>query len=187
MVILHGKPRAFRLTRAGRGPEGLKYLPKLMRVETSGRNYGRAFFCLLAGVWLAASGCQTYSGPPEKNIANVTIFNRMPDEVQKAVTKVFISHSFKSGLAAGGDLEFTRNGSGLDKLIYGSYVFTDTVTVKAMVMTRLQPDNSVVVTCSAWMFAREDDPVFEGELQMRPLRKGPYQQLLNEVKKQLGE
>jgi hypothetical protein len=158
-----------------------------MRVEISGRNYGRAFFCLLAGVWLAASGCQTYSGPPEKNIATVTIFNRPPDEVQKAVTKVFLAHSFKSGLDAGGDLEFTRNGSGMDKLIYGSYVFTDTVTVKAMVTTRLQPDNSVVVTCNAWMLAREDDPVFEGDSQMRPLRKGPYQQLLNEVKKQLGD
>ncbi len=75
----------------------------------------------------------------------------------------------------------------MDKLIYGSYVFTDTVTVKAMVTTRLQPDNSVVITCSAWMLAREDDPVFDGDSQMRPLRKGPYQQLLNEVKKQLGE
>jgi hypothetical protein len=100
---------------------------------------------------------------------------------------VFLAHGFKNGLSVGDDLEFTRDGSGMDKLIYGSYVFTDKVTVKVMVTTRSQPDNSVVVTCSAWMLAREDDPVFEGESQMRPLRKGPYQQLLDEIKKQLGE
>jgi hypothetical protein len=156
-------------------------------MKISGRNCGWPAVCLLACLWLAASGCQTYSGPPEKNLAVVTITNRPLADVQKSVVKVFHAHGFTGGPAVENRFIFTRTGTYSDRLVYGSYVFGEAVTVKVTVITRTLPDGAIAMTGNAWMDAGEDDPVFEGDHKATPLRKGPYQSLLQEVKKDLGE
>ncbi len=104
------------------------------------------------------------------------------------MAKVFIAHGFAASGTNGDDtFNFTRKGSHTEHLFYGSYVFGDTVTVKVTVTTRRLPDGSIGASCTAWMDAGEDDPVFDGDHQVSPLRKGPYEALLKEVKKQLGE
>ena len=158
-----------------------------MRMTFPKFNFSWTRFGLLALLWLAASGCKTYSGPPEKNIAAVTITNRPLEDVQAAVKKVFDAHGFTGGATGENSFNFTRPGSHLDKLVYGSVVFTETVTVKVTVTTRALPDGSISMNCNAWMDAAEDDPVFDGTHELRPLRKGPYLALLEEVKRKLGE
>ena len=158
-----------------------------MRMKFSGRNLGRAAFCLLALLWLAASGCKTYSGPPENNLALVTITNRPLAEVQTAVTNVFLAHGYTVGLVRDNSFTFTRKTGGMDHLIYGSYVFGDNVLIKAGVITRQMPDDTIGVSCNAWIDAAEDDPIFEGDHEKTALRKKPYQALLEEVKQKLGE
>jgi len=156
-------------------------------MKNSGRQLGWIGFALLAGLWLVVCGCQTYSGPPEKNLAFVTITNRPPADVRAAITKVFHAHGF-TGISTGdSSFTFTRKGGSMDKMIYGSYMFTDTVTLKVTVLMHPLPDGAVGVSCDAWMDEGEDDPVFEGDHQLTPLRKGPYEKLLKEVKKSLGE
>jgi hypothetical protein len=156
-------------------------------MKNLGCQSGWTGFGLLAGLWLVTSGCQTYSGPPEKNLALVTITNRPPADVQAAIIKVFHAHSFTGGSTGNNSFNFTRKGGAMDKMIYGSYLFTDTVTLKVTVMTHRLPDGTIGVGCDAWMDEGEDDPVFEGDHQLTPLRKGPYLALLREVKKNLGE
>jgi len=153
----------------------------------SGFNFSRTGFALLALLALVVCGCQTYSGPPGKNVASVTINNRSLVAVQSAVTNVFGMHGFTGTQSGDNSFNFTRKGSGMDKMVYGSYVFTDTVTRKLSVQTQPAADGSITVTCQAWMDEGEDDPVFDGDHQLTPLRKGPYQSLLDDVKKELGE
>ena len=152
-----------------------------------GFHFSRTGFGLLALLVLVVCGCQTYSGPPGKNVASVTINNRSLTTVQSAVTNVFCTHGFTGTQTGDNSFNFTRKGGSMDKMIYGSYVFTDTVTRKVSVTTQPAADGSITVTCQAWMDEGEDNPVFDGDHQLTPLRKGPYQSLLNEVKKQLGE
>ncbi len=158
-----------------------------MRMKFLEFNFRRTGFGLLALLALAICGCQTYSGPPEKNLAVVTINSRSLAAVQTAVTNVFCAHGFTGNRSGDNSFNFTRPAGGLDKMIYGSVVFTDTVTRKVTVTTQTAADGSIAVSCQAWLDAGEDDPVFEGDHQLTPLKKGPYQSLLNEVKKQLGE
>ena len=160
-----------------------------MRMKFSGRNLGRPALCLLALLWLAAVGCKTYSGPPENNLALVTITNRPLAEVQTAVTNVFLAHGYKGGLVPDKENSFifTQKTGGLDHMIYGSYVFGDNVLIKASVTTRQLTDDTIGVGCNAWIDAGEDDPIFEGDHEKTALRKKPYQELLNEVRQKLGE
>ncbi|HEY5346132.1 MAG TPA: hypothetical protein VIK62_07290 [Verrucomicrobiae bacterium] len=153
----------------------------------SGFNFSRTGFGLLALLALAICGCQTYSGPPEKNLALVTINNRSLAVVQAAVTNVFCAHGFTGNRTGDNGFNFTRPAGSLDKMIYGSVVFTDTVTRKVTVTTQTAADGSIAVSCRAWLDAGEEDPVFEGDHQLTPLRKGPYEKLLKEVQRQLGE
>lgn len=153
----------------------------------AGFNFGRTGLGLLALLALAVAGCQSYSGPPGKNLALVIINNRSLVAVQSAVTNVFSAHGFTGSRTGDNSFNFTQKGGRMDKMVYGSYVFTDTVTRKLSVTTQPAPDGSIAVTCQAWMDEGEDNPVFDGEHQMTPLRKGPYEKLLKEVQRQLGE
>ena len=158
-----------------------------MRMNFSRFNFSRTGLGLLALLAVAVAGCQSYSGPPEKNVAAVTITNRSLADVQSAVTNVFTLHGFTGNRSGDNSFNFTRVAGFVDKMVYGSYVFTDTVSRKVTVTTQVLSDSSIAVTCQAWMDAAEDDPVFDGEHQLTPLKKGTYQSLLNKVKKQLGE
>lgn len=158
-----------------------------MRVKTSKQNSHGAAWGLLLILWLAASGCETFNRPPDDHLASVTITNRPLADVQLAVIKVFKAHGFTGTATPGSDLSFARKGSRLDKLLYGSYVFQDTVTVNAQVTTQMQPDSSILVGCNAWLIAAQNDPIFEDDHQVHQLRKAPYEDLLKEVKRSLGE
>ena len=140
--------------------------------------------CLLGLLWLTASGCQTYQGPPEENLAVVTVANRTLAEVQAAVIKVFTAHGFSGGASDSTTLEFFCKGGRMDRMIYGSYLFTDTVSRKVAVTMRAQPNGDVVLTGSAWIVEAEENPVFTDDRQVHPLRKGPYQKMLEEAKEQ---
>lgn len=155
-----------------------------MRVYLSKSNVSWA---LLALLWLTASGCKTFNGLPEKNLAAVTITNRPAGDVQSAVGKIFRAHGFSGGLIDDNNFEFTRKGTRMDHLLYGSYVFEDTVTMKVTVTEQSQPNGDIRLGCQAWLVEADTDPVFEDDHQAHPLRKGPYQDLLKEIKKALGE
>ena len=142
---------------------------------------------LLLILWLAASGCETFNRPPDNSLASVTITNRPLADVQLAVIKVFTAHGYTGTATPGSDLSFSRKGSRMDELLYGNYVFQQTVTVNAQVTTQMQPDSSILVGCNAWLVAAQNDPIFEDDHQVHQLRKTPYEDLLKEVKQSLGE
>ena len=74
-----------------------------------------------------------------------------------------------------------------NNLTYGSYMFDEIVTIRIVVTLRQIDPSSVVVACNAWMVEDANDPVFADSHPVRQLRKWPYEQLMKDIRTQLGE
>jgi len=120
-------------------------------------------------------------------LAAVTITNRPMADVKTAVTNVFVARMFQGGQSGTNQFTFRRPASSMDNLAYGSYMFEQTVTVKVVVTTRQQTPDVIIVGCNAWLVKAENEPVFQEDHPVRSLGKGPYEELLKEIKKQVGE
>jgi hypothetical protein len=142
---------------------------------------------LLAVILLGAAGCESFDNPPTGSLASVTITNRPMPEVQAAVTNVFAARMFTGGPSGTNQFTFKRPGSSMDNIAYGSYMFDRPVTVKVVVTTRQQSPDEIIVGCNAWLVEAENDPVFQENHPVRSLRKGPYEELLKEIKTRLGQ
>jgi hypothetical protein len=156
-------------------------------MKTSRWNWGLAGMGLLAAICLGTSGCQSFNGPPPGNLTSVTITNHPLADVQSAVAGVFATHGFTGGQTGPNEFTYTRLGSRMNDIAYGSSLFQETVTVKVVVTTEPQLPDSIVVGCNAWLVEAEDDPMFADSHKVRSLRKWPYEQLLEDIKAQLGE
>ena len=136
---------------------------------------------------LGATGCQTFNGPPPGNLATVTITNRPMADVANATAAVFATHGFEGGQIGPGQFTYNRLGTRMNNLAYGSYMFEEVVTVKVQVTLQQETSNAILVGCKAWLVEAENDPVFEDDHKVRPIRKWPYEQLLKDIQRQLGE
>jgi hypothetical protein len=72
-------------------------------------------------------------------------------------------------------------------MAYGSMTFHRPITVKVVVTTQPQGADTIVVGCNAWIIESENDPVFQEIHPVHSFGKQPYEDLLQEVKTQLGE
>jgi hypothetical protein len=154
-------------------------------------NQAKRFFeivglCLLAAVWLGATGCQSFKSSPG-DLTSVTITNRPMTDVQAAVTKVFTQHAFANVLSQENQFTFSRVGTSADQIAYGSLTFHRPITVRVVVNTRQQTPDSIEVGCNAWIIEAENDPVFQEVHPVRYFGRGPYEDLLKEVQTELGQ
>jgi hypothetical protein len=156
-------------------------------MNKSKRNFVLAGAVLLAAVILGAVGCESFDGSASGSLASVTILNRPMADVQAAVTNVFTAHAFAGGSTGTNQFTFHRAGSSMDMLAYGSYMFQHPISVKVVVTTRQRAPDVIAVGCNAWIIEAENDPVFQEIHPVSSLRKGPYEDLLNEVKTRLGQ
>jgi hypothetical protein len=145
------------------------------------------FTAVLAVIILGAAGCESFSSAPSGDLASVTISNRPMSEVQTAITNVFVARMFSGGKSGTNQFTYKRAGSSMDNLAYGSYMFDHPVTLKVVVTTRQQTPDLIVVGCNAWLVEAENDPVFQENHPVHSLRKGPYEELLKEIKMQVGQ
>jgi hypothetical protein len=142
---------------------------------------------VLAGLCVAVAGCQSFKSSGPGYLTSITITNRPMADVNNATVTVFTTHGFTGGQIGSGQFIFRRPGSAMDEVAYGSYVVKQAVTVKAQVtLQQLTPD-SILVGCNAWLVKSENDPTFEESYPVRSIRKGPYDELLKDIQKQLGE
>jgi hypothetical protein len=142
---------------------------------------------LLAALWLGATGCQSFSTSPASSLTSVTITNRPMADVQAAVARVFAAHLFDNVLSQENQFTFTRPGTSADQMAYGSRTFHRPLTVKVVVTTQSQGADTIIVGCKAWVIESENDPTFREIHTVRSFDKQPYEDLLQEVKTQLGE
>ena len=142
------------------------------------------FAALLAALALGAAGCQSFDEASPGSLASVQIVNQPMAAVQTAVTNVFTAHAFVGGLTATNQFTYSRPGTSMDKLAYGSYLFDRPISVKVVVTTRQQTPALIVVGCNAWIVEAADDPTFREQHAIHLFGKGPYEDLLKEVRAQ---
>jgi len=144
------------------------------------------FTTLLAAITLLSTGCQTFDDATPGNLASVQIVSQPMSAVKTAVTNVFTAHAFIGGSTGTNVFSYSRPGTSMDKLAYGSYMFDRPITVKVVVTTQQQNPEIIVLGCKAWIVEAENDPMFQEMHPVHSFSKGPYEDLLKEVRSQTG-
>jgi len=156
--------------------------------EDAGQKIRLPGLCLLACLGLAVTGCQSFNSPPTAgSLTSVTIKGKTVPQIAAATQAVFDNHYFHGGVTAPGQLTFERPGSRMNDLAYGGGMFHETVTIRVVVRVAKLDSQSTLLSCNAWLVEDADDPVFEDNHKVRMLRKWPYEDLLKDIQKQLGE
>jgi hypothetical protein len=142
---------------------------------------------LLVGLYIGATGCRSFKGTAPGYLTSVTITNRLMADVTNATVMVFTTHGFTVEQGGAGQFVFRRPGNAMDQIAYGSYVVRQAVMVKAQVSLKQTTPDSILVGCDAWLVKSENDPTLSESYPVGPMRKGPYEELLENIKKQLNE
>jgi hypothetical protein len=143
--------------------------------------------CLILA--LAAAGCSTPGGANSGAFASVTIKNHSAEEISAATTEVFAADGYTGVPSGSGQMVFQKAASrgtsfareGLVSAGYGAQTI-NRVKLKMVEM----PGNSYRLDGTAYMVTGGDDPFFQNEVPLAHIRRGPYQSLLDKVKKQLN-
>ena len=143
----------------------------------------------LTCLWLAlaGTGCRSRTEPGSASFASVTIQNHSEAEIAAATAQVFGADGYRGGLSGSGQMIFEKEASrgtsfareGIAGGLYGAQTI-NRVRVEIVPLAggqhRLQ--------CKAFMVTGGSDPFFQSEVPLANIRSGPYQSLLNKVRKQ---
>jgi len=142
---------------------------------------------MLAGLYIGTIGCQSFKASSPGYLTSVTITNRPMMDVTNTTMTVFTTHGFTGGPTGPGQFTFRRPGNAMDQVAYGSYVVRQEVNVKTQVTVQQMTPDSILVGCNSWLVKSENDPVLGESYPVRAMGKGPYEELLREIQKQLGQ
>jgi hypothetical protein len=145
---------------------------------------------LALGLAVAVTGCGTLGGPASgsDSFASVTIENHSLEEIAKATAEVFAADGYRGAISGASQMVFEKVASkgtsiARDGLVNTAYGAQSIQRVKVDFI--FQSATSFRVQCKAFMVSGGSDPFFQDEVPLANLRSGPYQSLLNKVKKQL--
>lgn len=143
-------------------------------------------FCLT--LLLAGAGCSSLSEPGSASFASVTLENHSAEEIVAATTQVFGADGYRGGPTGSGqmvfDKEASRGTSFAREGVVGGYYGAQTVNRVRVDLVPLA-GGQYRLQCKAFMVTGGSDPFFQDEVPLANIRSGPYQSLLNEVRKQL--
>jgi hypothetical protein len=139
-------------------------------------------------ILLAVTGCGTTKGPASASFASVIIQNHTEAEIIATTTQVFAADGYKGGPSGLGQMLFEKEASrattlgreGLVGTAYGAQTF-----IRVRVETVELPGRQYRLQCKAYTVSGGSDPFFQNEVAYANFRSGPWQSLLNKVKKQL--
>jgi hypothetical protein len=137
---------------------------------------------------LAGTGCRSFSGPASASFASVTIPNRSAEEIAAATAQVFAADGYRGGMTGSGQMVFEKEASRAASIsregLVGTHYGAQTINrVRAEVVSL--GGGTYRLQCKAFMVTGGSDPFFQDEVPLANFRSGPYQLLLNKVKKQL--
>ena len=150
---------------------------------------GSPRYCLLGlCLLLAASGCQSpHSSTPSTRLASVIIKDRSMAQIESATQGVFLGHAYQVARPGSADLVFEKEGTSMNTLMYGDWT-PGKVWVRVKVYLRqLGSPNEILLECDAFMVNDHGDTRFEEEHKLSKMRRGTYQDLLEEVKKRVSQ
>lgn len=147
-------------------------------------------YVAVTSVWLVLSGtgCSSLGKPSSASFASVTIENHSAEEIISATTQVFGADGYTGGMRGSGKMVFEQEASRGTTLsregLYATQQGARTVNRVKVEIVPLSGGSSYRLQCQAYI-VRDAGALLEDEVRYTNLRSGPYQSLLNEVKKQL--
>jgi hypothetical protein len=146
-----------------------------------------AWLCLALA--LAVTGCRSLSGPGSASFASVTIQNHSSEEIAAMTAKVFESDGYRGRISGPGELTFEKEASRATTLSREGVVATQAgAQTINRVRVKLVPlsDGAWRLQCKAFMVSGGGDGFMQDEVPLANIRSGPYQSMLNRVKKELN-
>ena len=140
------------------------------------------------GLVLLGAGCGSLGGAASGTFASVTIENHSPEEIAGATAKVFGAEGYMNGRSRAGQLVFQKEASRATTWSQEGLYATQS---GARTMNRVRVDIDPLSGGSSTGYnarptsCETPGDLLEDEVPLTSLRSGPYQSLLNKVKKQL--
>ena len=108
-------------------------------------------------------------------------------QIESATQDVFQGHAYQVTRSRPGEFVFEKQGSSMNTLMYGDWS-PGKVWVRVKVYLReLGAPNEILLECDAFMVNNYGDVRFEEEYKLSKMRRGAYQDLLEEVKKKVSQ
>ncbi|HXP62494.1 MAG TPA: hypothetical protein VN829_18490 [Dongiaceae bacterium] len=129
-------------------------------------------------------GCRSPKGPGHESVAAVIISGPTPLETARAVSEVFQKAGYQPlPLPDNKDmrLAFEKPAGAMASVLYGDW---DANKVWARVKVRIAglEDGRQLVTCDLYRVTDHGEPHFETEHKLSHVKRGPYRELLEQVK-----
>lgn len=145
-------------------------------------------FSLSLACGLFGAGCHL-GQPASASFASVTISGKSAAEIRDATVAVFRQDGYRAS-AAGQQLIFEREGSRANTISRDGLVAAQ-AGAATLVRVRVElvdlGSGSYRLQCQAYMVSSAGDAFFEDEHRLANFRSEPYQDLLDEVAKQLKQ
>lgn len=164
----------------------------MMRQNSQQTRHQWLFSCIAACcglvLLLAGVGCRSMSGSGSASFASVTIQNHSEAEIAAATTQVFEADGYRGGVSGPGQMVFEKQASRATTLSREGVVGTQS---GAQAVNRVRVNivslsgGQYRLQCQAYTVSGGSDPFFQDEVPLAHIRSGPYQSLLNKVKKEL--
>jgi hypothetical protein len=155
----------------------MKSLPFLSRVRLP----AIVLASIVAGLFV---GCQSPNGTGSHRLASVIIKNRPLTDIEAATEIVFTEYGYKMIRTGPQRFTFEKEGTTMNQMAYGDWSGKP-VQVRIKLNIRETTATETLVECDAYMVASPGTGQFEEETKLSTFRKGPYQDLLNDIKARL--
>lgn len=142
---------------------------------------------VLAGGLTACSSTKQH--PVSDSLAAVEIKGSTTLDIARAISETFQKAGFTPvPVSTGRDtrMVFERAGSTKDAVVYGDWSFSKLWYRAKLRFASSGPDTQLI-TCDAYRVYNHGEPHFEEEVKLTRMKKGLYQDLLDEAKAKLGQ
>jgi len=157
--------------------------PAIRRSSDRGRQF-LAMLGLATCLAFLTGGCSTAARGGPNSFASVVIENHTTDEIRRAAIAVFTSHYYVTAMGGTDMLIFEKSGGSMDNILYGGWSPGE-VTIRVKVQISSSGPTSYLVSSQGFMVRNANDLAIEDEQKLSKLRRGPYQKLLEEVRKKV--
>ena len=150
----------------------------------------RTLFALtLTFTLLLSTGCKSTKHPVSDSMAAVEIKDRNTLDIARAISETFQKAGFTPvPVPTGRDtrMVFERPGSTQDAVVYGDWSFGK-LWYRAKLRLIPSGSDSHLITCDAYRVYNHGEAHFEEEKRLSRMKKGLYQDLLDEAKARLSQ
>ena len=131
-------------------------------------------------------GCASKpKGASSKSLGAVVVYAVTPIQIQQATADVFQGELYTTLKSSPTQLVFEKPGSWMNQVAYSGWFGAD-VWARVKVNIRSYDTHSHLVECEVFMVRGHGDAFFEEEVRVLGLKRRPFQELMDKVKRRLN-